>query len=126
MLIVTKMKIYQAQNHNSKNGKCNVRYWHKADIPTAAAFFRSKSGHRRIRSARVEKKAEASLAKERAAASDLTAAPTVVTGVKGAVGHARSLNQFRPKIGVPVPGLEMSAQSVPIWCGAENAQATAP
>jgi hypothetical protein len=74
----------------------------------------------------VEKKAEASLAKERAAASDLTAAPTVVTGVKGAVGHARSLNQFRPKIGVPVPGLEMSAQSVPIWCGAENAQATAP
>ena len=65
MLIVTKMKIYPAQNHNSNNGKCNVRYWHKADIPTVAAFFRGKNGNRRIRSARVEKKAEASLALQR-------------------------------------------------------------
>jgi len=57
VLIVTKMKIYQAQNHNSNNGKCNVRYWHKADIPTVAAFFRGKNRNRRIRSARVEREA---------------------------------------------------------------------
>ena len=40
MLIVTKMKIYQAQNHNSNNGKCNVRYWHFADMPSCTAHVR--------------------------------------------------------------------------------------